>query len=64
MRGVTKIYLCNVAEPPANVGIKAGDKKWDHLENTQTALDFRMVFNYNAYVSLQRVRVLMHSAET
>ena len=29
MRGVTKIYLCNVAEPPANVGIKAGDKKWD-----------------------------------
>ena len=43
MRGVTKIYLCNVAEPPANVGIMARNKKWDHLQNTQTALDFRMV---------------------
>ena len=26
MRGVTKIYLCNVAEPPANGGIKAVTK--------------------------------------
>ena len=62
MRGVTKIYLSNVAERAANVGIKASDKKWDHLENIHTALDFRMVFNYNVYVSLQSARVLMHSA--
>ena len=61
MRGVTKIYLSNVGERAANVGIKASDKKMGSSRK-HTALDFRMVFNYNVYVSLESARVLMHSA--